>query len=393
MDTIQTQLKKASTQITASLNDRQRLKALLSDCLAGNKLQLNILLNAYDNGLIEKLQHNATVSDKSLFLQGLVQSLTGDYGISEKAALWAIETWCIILDVPSLSSDKTINTNIASSANIDVVLSQFESYISSSLKSSTVKSYMNDIRKFISYKDIGVVSDINSDNVNDYIENGIDGFSSITALKRRRGLLEKLLRFLVDSGLVQPSLLSDCEMDISGINQATPINTTIMQNTPQISTNAILSGHPLTQNNSIQTPTASQNNPLMTSIAIPGVPQVVLDRLLEDDDYIDFSLSLKDTYYIIRSPSNELKAGISFDKMELVHIESYEYHFTLTIPRKLAAKKYRLRIFLYSDKGSYMDCNTETPVFDHYSSNIYAFRFPKEKFTKPFFIRLLFDVK
>lgn len=117
MDNLQTSLKNASSQIIPALNDRQRLKALLSDCLVDNRLPLNLLLNAFDIAIVEKLQNSPTGSSKELFLQRLVHNLTGDYGITEQSALWAIDTWCIILGVTPLSSNTKVNSFIPSTAN------------------------------------------------------------------------------------------------------------------------------------------------------------------------------------------------------------------------------------------------------------------------------------
>ncbi len=70
----------------------------MSDCLADNKLQLNLLLFAYDNGFVGKLKNSNAAFDKELFLQRLVQDLINDHGITEQSATWTIETWDLLLN-------------------------------------------------------------------------------------------------------------------------------------------------------------------------------------------------------------------------------------------------------------------------------------------------------
>lgn len=387
MDDIQTYLKHATSQIIDALDDRQRLKSLLSDCLSGNKLQLNLLLNAYDNDVPVKLQNSATVPDKNLFLQGLVQSLTSDYGITEQAALWAIESWCLILGVSLLPSAPQSNVATVDDS-VDVVVSQFESFLASSLKSSTVKNYILEVRKFIDHECIIHIDDITCDDVNDYIENGTEGYSSITSLKRRRSILEKLLKFLADRGFVQSYLLSECGMDYQSANSAHVANTAAQ---PQ-GTIASPIIKPLPSASVAQPINALLNNASPQQSPISGVPMSVLNKLLEDDDYIDYSLSLQDTYYVIRSPSNEKKAGITFDGLRINKSDNSEYAFLLDVPRNMAKKKIKIIGYLYLNTGAYIDSDSAYPDFDHYKLWFYSYNFPNNKFTKPFFIRLRFAV-
>ncbi len=210
MDDIQIILKNAASLIVASLDNRPRLKSVLSDCLHGKKLQLNLLLNAYDNGCVTIIQNSDSTSDKELFIQRLVQSLTSDYGITAQAAIWTIETWSLIIESASPITSSSSDTNLSSSSNINLALTQYESFLKLTLKESTVKNYLSEINKFIKHENIVFVKDIDSDKVNDYIENGVDGYiNSMTSLKRRRSIFIRFLEFLADSGLLQPSLCKD----------------------------------------------------------------------------------------------------------------------------------------------------------------------------------------
>ena len=394
MDPVQIYLKKEATKIIASLDDRQRLKNILLDCLSGNKLQLNLLFNAYDSGLTTKLQNSDTVPDKNLFVQALVHSLTSDYGITEQAALWAIESWCLILGVPSFPIDRQADAAITADNTTNILVSQFGSSLSTSLKANTIKSYILEIKKFITHKNIKVISDITSDNVNDYIENGTDGYSSISSLKHRRCIFEKLLKFLASRGLVQSSLLSACGMDFSNANNPSVVNSSTQKTVvSQVSTIASsqVNTNPLPA--LLQRTPPLQNNPLLPSLVVPKVPQAVLNKLLEEDDYIDFSLSLIDTYYVIRSPSNENKAGISLDRLIISQDNDGNYSFLLEVSRKIAKLRKSIDCYIYSNTGIFVDKNGyNTPDFDHYKWSLTRYSFPGRKITRPFFIRLRFQV-
>ena len=397
------------------LDDRQRLKSILSDCLSGNKLQLNLLLNAYDNDVPAKLPNSANVPDKNLFLQGLVQSLTSDYGITEQAALWAIDSWCLILGVSLLAS--TQQSNVATvDDSAEVVISQFESFLSSSLKSSTVKNYIFEVTKFINHKSITKIGDITSDDVNDYIENGTEGYSSITSLKRRRCILEKLLKFLANRGFVHPSLLSACNIDYH-IIQKPDLNASVAKakdieqrscsnvNYKEGDTIIICEGKhtglkciidSIDRNNGllkVAVDIFGRHTPigLIDCNHVLNIPNTVLDKLLEEDDYIDFSLSLKDTYYVIRSPSNEKKAGISFDSLDSRR-DGDDFRFVLPISRKDARKKIYLYEYHYSNLGSFIDKGCYAPDYDHYELFVWANTFPEGKLTNPYFVRFVFSV-
>ena len=421
MDNLQTSLKNASAQIIPALNDRQRLKALLSDCLSGNKLQLNLLLNAYDNDIPLKLQNSTTVSDKYLFLQGLVQSLIGDYGISEQAALWTIETWCIILEVTLLSD--TIASNIPSSTSISVsnvpnddipksvldTLLEEDDYIDFSIsckdKYYVIRSPSNEKNAGISLDSLEVLP------CHRYSSLGgktIEAYTLTFRVPRTvaKSRLQVYTYLYSDKGSFMQKNSNEPGFDYyswnivcsfwPGKQFTTPffIRLLFLDSVGQspASTTKTKRNKRIEKNTSI---TSSYNNLLLFSSAITGVSLSVLNNLLEEDDYIDFSLSLKGICYVIRSPSNEKKAGISLDGLEIVPSLSWAcdaYKLKFTIPRKFAEKKLTIFSYLYTDKGSFVDKEYGRPDFDHYAWDFTCLYWPEDKFTVPFFIRLLFDV-
>ena len=465
MDDIQVKLKESAKQIVAALEDRQRLRSVLSDGLSGNRLQLNLLLNAYDSDIPVKIRNSVGVPDRNLFMQGLVQSLTGDYGITEEAASWAIEAWCQILEISlpsSVASPASAPVVLSASSDMDLVLSQYEIILRATVMKSTVNSYMIELRKFVRKKEISKASDISSEAVDDYIQNGMNGYyASISSLKKRRGVLEKFLGFLADSGLVQLSLLKECNMEYSKAVSSVPVSQpTVSQATMQASSpsatgaNAPVAGKvplqvpsrssisklaaPQTAKSAVssatkkingrssnssslqvtQKPPVSQpvvsrrtasmimtnaatasahrsNNTPSQPISIPGVSPAVLDRLLENDEYIDLSLSSKDEYYVIRCPSNEAKAGISFEDLEIMPYNAgmggLWYILKLHVPRKVAQKYIQASCYVYSNKGVFIRKGEESPDFDHYNWIMILPKTWDGKCTNPFFIRMLFN--
>ena len=253
-----TTINSIARQICGCLTDRPRIKSIFSDWLKSNNLPISLLMSSYDLGIIQILCKSGYNNNTILKLRELLTNLTNNYGVSEQTALWAIETWRIILGV----SSATISLEVFNDAKNMLVLES------------------------------------------------------------------------------QNSL---------------------------------------------------QNNTLSPTNTCSGIPQAVLDKLLEEDDYIDFSLSEQGKYYVIRNPSNEQKADISCDTLIIRHHYN-DYTLTLGIPRKKALYKRQLCSYLYSDQGLFMNKDFSFPDFDHYQWRLSNYNFPKGKFTKPFFIRLLFDV-
>ena len=105
MDQIQQSLCDMTKQKTACLTDRTILRSALADYLPGNKLQQNLLLNAYDIDVVKGLMDS---TDKTLFALNLVSQLENDYGIQKDSAIWAISTWCYMLDLNEIGNALSI---------------------------------------------------------------------------------------------------------------------------------------------------------------------------------------------------------------------------------------------------------------------------------------------
>ncbi len=94
MDETQNQLSGLLKAIPGCTSSRQKLKAALMDLLVSKRREVNLLLCAYDDNIIEKLEQT---TDPTLYALRMIKSLSDDYGLTTDAAKWAISTWCIIL--------------------------------------------------------------------------------------------------------------------------------------------------------------------------------------------------------------------------------------------------------------------------------------------------------
>lgn len=100
MDNLQQSLCNMSNKNPNILTDRNILRASLSDFLPQNKLQQNLLLNAFDSEVVSRLRNTSDVTLSALNLTSLLEN---DYGISKDAAMWAVETWCYLLGLDSVA--------------------------------------------------------------------------------------------------------------------------------------------------------------------------------------------------------------------------------------------------------------------------------------------------
>ena len=94
MDDIQKLLVKMIDEQPSCINDRKQLKAVLSDYLPQNKLQQNLILNAYDEDIVNRLKPS---SDVTLHALQMVKILSDGYGLTNDAAMWSVISWCQIL--------------------------------------------------------------------------------------------------------------------------------------------------------------------------------------------------------------------------------------------------------------------------------------------------------
>ena len=100
MDQIQQSLCDMRTKKPACLTDRNILRAVLADFLPNNKLKQNLLLNAFDNDVVQNLRKG---SDVTLSALNCISQLENDYGITKDAAFWSIQTWCYLLGLNAVA--------------------------------------------------------------------------------------------------------------------------------------------------------------------------------------------------------------------------------------------------------------------------------------------------
>lgn len=91
MDDTQKLLVKMIKEQPSCINDRKQLRAVLLDYLPQNKLQQNLILNAYDEDVVKRLTSSA---DVALHALQMVKILSDSYGLTKDAATWSVVTWC-----------------------------------------------------------------------------------------------------------------------------------------------------------------------------------------------------------------------------------------------------------------------------------------------------------
>jgi hypothetical protein len=101
LDDIQTKLLEMITAHPQCITNRQKLKSLLADYLPSNKREINLLLSAYDEELHKKL---ASQQDTTLFALRSIKQLRDDYGMTEDAAFWTVESWCYLLGMDIIAN-------------------------------------------------------------------------------------------------------------------------------------------------------------------------------------------------------------------------------------------------------------------------------------------------
>lgn len=100
MDQIQQSLCDMTKRKPACLTDRTILRSALADYLPSNKLKQNLLLNAFDNDVVQSLRKG---SDVTLSALNCISQLENNYGITKDAAFWAVQTWCYILGLDKVA--------------------------------------------------------------------------------------------------------------------------------------------------------------------------------------------------------------------------------------------------------------------------------------------------
>ena len=94
MDDIQKKLVAMANEQPSCLKDQKQLRAVLMDYIPQNRLQQNLILNAYDDDVIAKL---SSATDSALIALKMIKALKSNYGLTTDLAFWSIESWCQIL--------------------------------------------------------------------------------------------------------------------------------------------------------------------------------------------------------------------------------------------------------------------------------------------------------
>lgn len=101
MDGTQLRLISLLETVPDCIESRQKLKSALMDFIPEKKMQINLLLNAYDEGIASQLDSSP---DKTMFALKTIRNLTEGYGLTKEAANWAVITWCQILNQSEIAS-------------------------------------------------------------------------------------------------------------------------------------------------------------------------------------------------------------------------------------------------------------------------------------------------
>lgn len=116
MDDIQKILVKMIKEQPSCINDRKQLRAVLLDYIPQNKLQQNLILNAYDEDIAERLKSS---SDVTLHALQMVKNLSDGYGLTKDSAMWSVVSWCHMLNLTSIAEVlcETVSQNTVTSNN------------------------------------------------------------------------------------------------------------------------------------------------------------------------------------------------------------------------------------------------------------------------------------
>lgn len=100
MDDTQKLLIKMIKEQPSCINDRRQLRAVLLDYLPQNKLQQNLILNAYDENIVKRL---ISSDDMALHALQMIKMLTDSYGLTKDAAMWSVVSWCQMLNLKEVA--------------------------------------------------------------------------------------------------------------------------------------------------------------------------------------------------------------------------------------------------------------------------------------------------
>ena len=98
MDEIQKNFLQIVNNFPECIRSRPTLRGLLFDNYPARKREINLIINAYEIGIVERLR---TSVDYNLTVESLKSTLLNDYSLTDEAVTWAIVTWCIFLNLPN----------------------------------------------------------------------------------------------------------------------------------------------------------------------------------------------------------------------------------------------------------------------------------------------------
>lgn len=100
MDAIQKRVVESLKSHSEFLNDKNVLKGALMDIIPRDRLQVNVLIFAYELDVIKRL----TSEEVAMVKASIVSGLQSNYGITKDNAVWGVETWCFILGVEQVNN-------------------------------------------------------------------------------------------------------------------------------------------------------------------------------------------------------------------------------------------------------------------------------------------------
>lgn len=108
MDKVQNNLMKIVTEHPQCLSDKVMLRGLLTDLLPHNRREINLIMDAYETRIAERLSY---AHDYHLEITGIKMQLLQDFGLTEQAASWAIASWCYMLNRPEVAKISEVEDN------------------------------------------------------------------------------------------------------------------------------------------------------------------------------------------------------------------------------------------------------------------------------------------
>ncbi len=105
------------------LDDRKRVRAILLDCFPTERVKANVLVSAYDCGIISAIRDSEIIDDA--LINRLEKRLITDYAINSDMAQWAVRFWVEMYGVEILRKTMLATTgyspgSIKDDNNIDL---------------------------------------------------------------------------------------------------------------------------------------------------------------------------------------------------------------------------------------------------------------------------------